>query len=209
MKEFCKKVGLSRMTVLKLEKEGVITPLKTPSGHRRFTDEHVRQVFEYKIGKVPNTKKTVIYCRVSTKKQEEFLNNQIEACKQFCYANGYTVDDIIVDVASSFNFARKGLSKLLDMVIKSEIGRVIIYDKDRLSRIAFDLFKNLFGKFGVEIIVLNSAITDSDIDEITSELVSFIHYITSKIYGRRCYIKFKEKLCRGEVKDEANSKNRN
>jgi predicted site-specific integrase-resolvase len=109
MTEFCEKVGLHRSTVINLEKKGIIKPLRTPGGVRRFTDEHVKQVYEYYYRKNVsnmNNKRVVVYCRVSTKKQEDYLKNQIEACKNFAISNGLVVTDVITDIASSFNFSR-------------------------------------------------------------------------------------------------------
>ena len=190
MKEFCKKVGLHRTTILKLEKMGIIEPLRTPGGERRFTDEHVRQVYAYYGNKniAKKEKRVVIYARVSTQHQKDFLKNQIETCKQFALTRGMTVTDVITDVASSFNFNRKGLKQLLDLVFSYEVSHVIIFDIDRLSRIAYNLFESIFKRYGTEIIVVDRTLDTPDkIDEITQELVSFIHYTTSKIYGKRRY----------------------
>lgn len=74
--QFCRKVGLSRGTVINLEKRGIITPLRLPSGERRYTEEHVKQVLNYyqKHKKLPiDEKACAIYCRVSTKDQKEHL----------------------------------------------------------------------------------------------------------------------------------------
>ena len=199
MTEFCEKVGLHRSTVINLEKKGIIKPLRTPGGVRRFTDEHVKQVYEYYYRKNVsnmNNKRVVVYCRVSTKKQEDYLKNQIEACKNFAISNGLVVTDVITDIASSFNFSRKGLNKLIELICKYEVSHVIIYDEDRLSRIAFKLFETLFKQFNVELIVVDKVNNSKEkLDEITSELVSFIHYITSKIYGKRNYKKYLDKIC--------------
>jgi len=198
--EFCEKVGLHRNTILNLEKQGIIKPLRTPGGFRRFTDEHVKQVFEYfyksKKEVKKEHKKTIVYCRVSTGKQKEYLKNQISMCKEFAAKNGITVDEVIFDISSSFNFKRKGLMKIIDMIISYQIDKIIIYDIDRLSRIAYSLFEELFRKFNVEIIIVDKSSEKSPdkIDEIKDELISFIHYITSKIYGRRSYKKKLEQI---------------
>jgi len=76
------------------------------------------------------------------------------------------------------------------MVFGSEIERVVIYSKDRLSRIAFELFEEIFSRFDVEINVIDKSeelSTDEQIKDAVEELVSFVHYITSKIYGTRSY----------------------
>lgn len=42
MKEACQYLGLSRMTLIEAEERGLITPERTPGGHRRYTVEGLR-----------------------------------------------------------------------------------------------------------------------------------------------------------------------
>ena len=65
--------------------------------------------------------------------------------KQFCFANGYTINKIYQDVAIGISFEkRKEFFKMLDDIISGKVERVIITYKDRLSRVGFDLFYYLF-----------------------------------------------------------------
>ena len=43
IKEFCKRLGIHRTTVLKLEERGLLYPKRDWAGHRRFTDEDIKQ----------------------------------------------------------------------------------------------------------------------------------------------------------------------
>jgi putative resolvase len=196
--EFAKKVGVTPLTVRRWIYKGIIKPLRTPTGRYRFTEEHIKQVLSVKTNSNKNNNSIVIYARVSTNKQKKYLQNQIELCKQYAAAKGYTVSEIITDIDSSFNFKRKGLNKLLSKVFNSEIDKVIVYSKDRLSRIAFELFENIFSRFGVEIETIDNSenlSSDYQIKDAVEELVSFIHYITSKIYGSRNYKSKKIQEC--------------
>ena len=201
--EFAKRVGVSPLTVRRWIYAGKLKPLKTVSGRYRFTDEHLKQALSFK-GK-PLPRKTVIYARVSTPKQKDYLENQINLCKQYAVSKGYSIDEVITDTASSFNFKRKGLNKLLDLVLSGEVDRVILYSKDRLSRIAFELFENLFAKYGTKIEVVDNSEnlhSQEQIKDAVEELISFVHYITSKIYGSRSYKNQKLKKCVREVLNE-------
>jgi len=197
--EFAKRVGLHPQTVRGMIKRGELKPYITPSGQYRFTEEHVKQVLgveEKRNGK------TVIYARVSTQKQKEYLQNQVEVCKQFLASKGLQVDEIITDVASSFNFKRKGLNKLLDMCFDGEVKTICVYSKDRLSRVAYDLFEQMLKRLGVEVLIVDNSerlTTDEQLKDAMEEMISFIHYITSKIYGSRSYKKKKIEECIKEV----------
>jgi excisionase family DNA binding protein len=197
--EFAKRVGLHPQTVRAMVKRGEIQPYITPSGQYRFTEEHVNQVLG--IRKKKNGK-VVIYARVSTQKQKSYLENQINVCKQFLVSKGLQIDEIITDTASSFNFKRKGLNKLLDMSFGGEIKVICIYSKDRLSRVAYDLFEQILKRLGIEILIVDNSeklTSDEQLRDAVEEMISFIHYITSKIYGSRSYKKKKIEKCIREV----------
>lgn len=204
--KFSELVGVSRITLRRYIKRGLIVPLKTPAGRYRFTEDHVKQFFSLKGKELP--RKTVIYARVSTQKQKSYLEHQIQLCKHYCASKGLQIDEVITDIASSFNFKRKGLKRLIDMVFGSEIERVVIYSKDRLSRIAFELFEEIFSRFDVEINVIDKSeelSTDEQIKDAVEELISFVHYITSKIYGTRSYKTKKIESCIKGAIEDANS----
>ena len=76
-------------------------------------------------------------------------------------------------------------------MLAHKVQRVIITYKDRLSRVGFDLFKYLFAKYHVEIVVM-SEVTDKKTDqqEIFVEIISLLHAFSMRMYpGRRKKIK--------------------
>ena len=156
--------------------------------------------------------KILIYVRVSTQKQKAYLDNQVEVCKQFLASKGLQIDDVITDIASSFNFRRKGLGRLLDLCFGGEVEKVCIYSKDRLSRVAYELFEQILKRLGVEVFVVDNSeklSTDEQIRDAVEEMVSFIHYITSKIYGSRGYKKKKIERCIKEIVNAPNVEHSN
>jgi len=190
--EFAQLTGLSIPTIRYYIEKGIIKPYRTKGGHYRFDKSMAKQIFQHTDKEEKKTGKNIIYAKVSTQKQKDYLNNQVQICKEFAIKNGYQIDEVITDVASPFNFNRKGLDKLIDMVVKEEVSNVIVYSKDRLSRIAFDLIEKIFSYHDCNIVVLDKtekAHSKEEIEDLTEELVSFIHYITSKIYGKRRYKK--------------------
>jgi putative resolvase len=55
-----------------------------------------------------------------------------------------------------------------------------------LSRISFDMFKNLFKQFNCEIIVLNDIDNKQLIEqEIFNEIISLLHCFSMKVYSNR------------------------
>ena len=139
-------------------------------------------------------RKIVIYARVSTKKQKNDLKNQIELLKNFCFQNGYTINEVYSDIASGITFENRiDLFKLIDEVINNKIEKIIITYKDRLSRTGFDFFKTLFNKFGCEIIVISEVGSNKlDREEIFEEIISLLHCYSMKMYSKRKNDKIKE-----------------
>lgn len=91
----------------------------------------------------------VLYARVTTNKQKGDLENQLELLKQFCLNNGWTIDGIYKDIASTLDFDnRKDFNELLKEILNYRIEKVIITYKDRLTRTGFNFFENLFRSYG-------------------------------------------------------------
>lgn len=198
-----KLLKISRVTLCNYAKTGKIKATKLPSGHY---DYDIDSVYEL-IGKRNKTKRVnVLYCRVSTPKQKKDLENQKKTLEEFCAKNGLTISNIYEDVGSGINFDRKGLSELILKVINHEVSKVIITYKDRLSRISFDLFKNLFEEFNCEIVVLNEIDDPKTVEkEIFKEIVDMIHCFSMRLYSSRR--KEKLKLVEKQLKlDEEDDK---
>lgn len=190
-KEVLKLLRISRQTLTKYVKDGIIKVEVLPNGRYEY-DENSVYLFLNKDLK----RKTYIYARVSTFKQKYDLENQIELLKQFCFTNGYTVSGIYSDVASGINFEkRNSFFEMLDDIIDNKVERVVITYKDRLSRVGFELFYHLFKKYNCEIIVMSEVGSEKlDRQEIFEEIVSLLHCYSMKLYSKRKIQKIKEVL---------------
>ena len=84
------------------------------------------------------------------------------------------------------NFDRKSFQKMLDEVTDYKIDKIFITYKDRLSRISFQVFSDLFKKYGTEIIVLNEIDNPKETEkEIFEEIISMLHCFSMKMYSKR------------------------
>jgi len=173
---------ITRPTLTKYIKTGIIKGVKLPNGQYDYDEESVYSFLNKDL-----KRNTLIYARVSTSKQKKDLLNQVELLKNYCFQNGMQINQVYQDVASGISFEkRKEFFLLLDEVFDNKIEKIIITYKDRLSRVGFDLFYHLFKKFGTEIIVMSevgSAKLDSE--EIFEEIVSLLHCYSMKLYSKR------------------------
>lgn len=105
------------------------------------------------------TKRAVLYCRVSTKEQVEEGNSlvtQEKNCREYAQKHGYEVVEIFIEQGESAKTTdRTELKKLMSFCAtkKNQINTVIAYKIDRISRNTDDYsqIRILLKKYGVEI----------------------------------------------------------
>ena len=173
---------ISRKTLHVYAHDGRIRYTVMPNKRYDYSEEDV-----YKILNKDVKRKTVLYARVSTSKQKNDLQNQIDQMKQWCFMNGYTINAIYSDIASGISFEkRKGFFEMLDEIMNNKVEKVVITYKDRLIRSGFELFSYLFRKYRTEIVVISEVGNEKlDSDEVFEEIVSLLHCYSMKMYSKR------------------------
>jgi len=181
-KEVLKLLGVTRHTLYRYAKTGIISYEVMPNGFYNYNEKDV-----YKFLNKDVQRKTYIYARVSTYKQKKDLENQVEMLKSWTFNAGYQINGVYSDIASGISFEkRKEFFKLLDEIIDRKVERVVIAYKDRLSRVGFELFYHLFKQFGTEITVVSEVGNKKlDSEEVFEEIVSLLHCYSMKLYSKR------------------------
>jgi len=193
LEEFSKLTGLSKETIRGYD--NLLQPLRTPGGHRRYTDDHFAKLYKLKLLDDKPQIEALVYTRVSTKQQMKDLERQLDLCLSYCSAKGWQVDEIIRDVGSSVNFNREGLIKLLKLILSKRPKYVVVATGDRLARIGFDLIKNLIQLTGSNLVVVVDDLNADTYDNeklVLEELVHIIQLYAMKLYGMRSYKKIKQ-----------------
>lgn len=134
--------------------------------------------------------KTVIYCRVSTPKQKNDLESQVERMKSFCTANGFIVDKVYKEVASGLNDNRPKLAEILD---DETITRVVVENKDRLTRFGFNYIQAALKKSNCELIVTDRS-TEEEAD-LVQDFVSIVTSMCARVYGAKRGSQKSKKIC--------------
>lgn len=178
-REVFKILKISRVTLYKYVKEGKIRVKKLPNKTYNYNDDDV-----YNLAGIDNKRWDVIYARVSTSKQKNDLENQINNIKSYMSAKGIVVDDVYSDIASGMNLDRKSFMKLLSDIQDNKIDTVYITYKDRLARLSYELVERLFDNNNVRIkTIYNNNKTDEE--ELFEDLMQIIHSFSMKMYSRR------------------------
>ena len=152
-----------------------------PNGFYDYDEDSV-----LKAAKISTERNSVIYARVSTQKQKKDLENQIHTITEYANNNGYKIDGVYSDIASGLNYDRKSFSELLNLILERKIKNVFIKDKDRLTRVSFDLWKNLFKQFNCNLIVVNETQNnETEEKEIFADIISLLHCFAMRMYSSR------------------------
>lgn len=160
-------------------------------GHKRMfnLDKYLRNK-----GLIPTDRKFICYCRVSSHKQKEDLDRQIQQMKSV-----YPTYEIVSDIGSGLNFDRVGLNKIIDIAISGKLEVLVVAYKDRLARFGFDLIELLIDKYSHgKVLVLNKQEEATPQEEITRDLMAIMNVYVAKINGLRKYKpKIKEMIKNG------------
>lgn len=164
---------ISRPTLKRYREHGYLRAVERPS--KQF-DYNADDVFRM-MNKNLKHRLTLTYSRVSTYHQKHDLAHQKEELKQFAVNKGYEVDYEFSEIGSGLTFNhRTQFFKMLDLVTAGKVERIIITHKDRLSRVAFNMFEHLFSNFDTQIEVVDDELNPkTDKEELFEEIDSLLH----------------------------------
>ena len=128
-------------------------------------------------------KKVIGYCRVSSPKQKDDLERQVENLRTYLYAQGQPFE-IIIDVGSGINYKKKGLQDLIRRIESNQAEKVVILYKDRLLRFGFELIETIAAIHGCKIEIVDTT-QKSEQQELVEDLVQIITVFSCKLQGKR------------------------
>ena len=185
IREFSKILGVSSQTLRNWDAKGKLHPHHTSSsGYRYYSHEQLNQVMNIK----PNLDKIVIgYCRVSSNKQKDDLERQIENMKIYLNAQGKPYE-IISDIGSGINYKNKGLKELIERISQNKVEKVVVLYKDRLLRFGFELVEYVASLHNCNIEIIDHT-EKSEQQELVEDLISIIQIFSCRIDGLKKYKK--------------------
>jgi len=194
--EFAKRVGKSASTIRRWDREGRLIPKRSMGGHRFYNESDVRKALQIDVIQIE--KRTMVYCRVSSRAQLPDLKLQVEAMRMFCLGGGIAVDEWIEEIGGGLNLKRKKFLNVMQMVENREVSRLIIAHKDRLARFGFDYIEHFCSQHDCKLIVANQEQLSPQ-QEMVEDLMAIVHCFSSRLYGLRSYKKqIKEAAEHGE-----------
>jgi len=181
--KFAKEIGVTTQTLRNWHKSRELIPFKITEGGTRYYSEE--QLNRY-LGVFGNLNKiTVGYCRVSSNKQKDDLNRQVDNMKLYLTSKG-TPYEIIEDIGSGINYNKKGLNKLIGMIISYKVDKIVVLYKDRLLRFGFELIENIAKLYDCKIEIIDDT-EKTEEQELVEDLIQIVKQNNIKkedIYGK-------------------------
>lgn len=172
-------IGVTARTLRNWEQAGIIKAKRSPTGQRLYDLSSLR-------GRVSGARgdegERIVYARVSSGKQREDLERQVESLRA-----QFPRHRVVRDIGSGINWRRPGLQAILQLCLRGALRELVVAHRDRLSRLAFELLEFLVVQSGGELKVLDGGANSSDDGELGEDLLSIVHVFSCRHYGRRKY----------------------
>jgi len=175
-------LGVSPQTLRRWEREGRLLPTeRTPGGRRRYD---LAQLRPEQFHAPETARRTIAYARVSSHDQKDDLERQKQVLELYCARQGWTFE-VIADLGSGMNDHKKGLKRLLDVIIEGQVGRLVITHKDRLLRFGAELVFAICEAKNVEVVILNQGEDTTFEEDLAKDVLEIITLFSARLYGVR------------------------
>ena len=180
-----KLLGVTIQTIRNWDKQGLLKPDDiTKGGQRRYKLETLKNINKNIKFNTDNLK-TIAYARVSSHDQKDDLIRQVQVLELYCAKAGFNYE-VIQDLGSGMNYYKKGLTRLLNLILEGQVKRLILTHKDRLRRFGAELVFAICEAKEVEVIIINKG--DENIkfeEELAKDVLEIITVFSARLYGSR------------------------
>lgn len=171
-------LGVSADTLRRWEENGQIESERTKGGHRRYDVVKLLELNQ-KDGL------TVLYGRVSTRPQLKDLDRQVCVLEAYAKINKWENTLTIKDIGSGINYKKKGLNKLLNLIIEGKVKRLVLTNKDRLLRFGSELVFSLCELQGIEVIIINHSPDQEPEECLVHDVLEIVTVFSAKLHSLR------------------------
>lgn len=180
-----KLLGVTIQTLRNWDKQGLLKPDElTKGGERRYKLETLKNINK-NIKFNSDNLKTIAYARVSSHDQKDDLIRQVQILEMYCSKQGFNYE-VIQDLGSGMNYYKKGLIKLLNLVLEGQVKRLVLTHKDRLLRFGAELVFSICEAKGVEVIIINKGDENPKFEEeLAKDVLEIITVFSARLYGAR------------------------
>ena len=167
--EAAKYFGVNPVTLRRWVDQNRIDFKKTNGGQRVYNISNQNNSSE--------SKDKIIYARVSSYKQKNDLDRQIQYLKSI--KPSYK---LVKDIGSGINFKRKGFLSIIEKACRGQLEEIVVTSKDRLCRFGFELGE----KNNVKLMVLDKEDKSPEL-EFTEDILAILQVFACRWNGKRRY----------------------
>ena len=179
-----KYLGVCSATLRNWDRRGLIPTQRTPTGFRLYDVSQFKKKQEASQespqASAPVARERYVYARVSSPKQKEDLERQVESLH-----TSYPEHIVISDIGSGINFQRRGLQKLLQLSSAGLVEEIVCTHRDRLCRFAFDLLQYVFQLHDTKLLVHYKDESENVHDELANDILAINTVFICRMQGRR------------------------
>jgi putative resolvase len=173
-------LNITTQTIRRWADEDKIKYIRTPKGTRRYSKSDIYRILGRDL--VVKKKQKIIYCRVSSKKQSDDLNRQIDYLRSL-----YPNYELVTDIGSGINWKRQGFKTILEQSMSGNVEEIVVAHGDRLCRFAIELVEWILSKNGTKLTILDREEGKSSEQELAEDLLSIVHIYSCRNMGKRRY----------------------
>lgn len=180
-----KVLGVTIQTLRNWDKKELLKPDElTKGGERKYKLETLKNINK-NITFNNDSLKTIAYARVSSRDQKDDLIRQVQVLELYCSKQGFNYK-IIQDLGSGMNYYKKGLTKLLNLILEGQVKRLVLTHKDRLLRFGAELVFSICQAKEVEVIIINKGEESVKFEEeLAKDVLEIITVFSARLYGSR------------------------
>jgi putative resolvase len=177
LSEYARRVGVTYRTAFQWWKDGYLQGYQMPTGTIIITQEPETTTVQTSPAR---SLEVVIYARVSSGKQREDLERQVQRLLDYCSGRGYQVVRIVKEIDSGLNDNRP---KFLALLKDRSVSTLVVEHKDRATRFGFRYLEALLESQNRRIEVVNLA--EGSREDLLNDLASVIYSLCARLYGQR------------------------
>ncbi|MDR0958505.1 MAG: IS607 family transposase [Clostridiales bacterium] len=176
-------LGVSKWKLRQLDTEGKLKPFRSDGNTRYYSQEQLDDF----LGILRQKPERIVigYCRVSSKKQSDDMDKQVESVKSYLVSQGKPFK-IIQDIGSGINYSNQGLQQLIKLITDGKVEKVVCLYKDRLLRFGIELLEYVASLYGTTIEVIDST-PKTEQKELVEDLVQIITVFSCELQGKRSH----------------------
>lgn len=179
-----KMLGVTPQTLRNWDKNGKLKPSYTSNNGYRYYSLNILEKFTNSTNSTNSEERiTVGYCRVSSNKQKDDLERQIENVKKYLISKGEKFE-IISDIGSGINYNKNGLKKIISLIASNKVKKIVVLYKDRLVRFGFELIQYIASIYNCEIEIIDNTVKTEE-QELVEDLIQIITVFSCRLQGKR------------------------